>query len=923
MNILIYNLAKQKVYTVFSSIIVSDTRIKLYHSYDTFDKSIPNLEPIYINTLTEDTLLDFVQNKKINIILTNTKFGIKLTDGLKNNCSIIYQSSTKNIIQDINEYINKNKNIIKSEPNETNNPNEINNQNETNNNPNEINNNQNETNKPVIKSENIARLFKEEKRPIKILAYNISKNILHNILLGTKIVHSDIVIYHNYLNPSEYAYNLKDFNYINYNEILDDNGIINLIEQNEIHILLTNVRLSSNSQKNITNKCIIMENSNMTKNAMISKIVECYNSIQQKSLPKIKPNEKCNETNEKCDKNISTLNTNITVNSNKDNNYLSHIEEYSKIMDISQNEIFSNFKQEFRYFCFRYMDYMRNIDLPIINQNNNFEAVLIEYRCLPHLEFLIRNCIDKLGEKWSQTIVCGNLNYHYMMNIVKSIDRDIKVIKTDYDNLNQTGYSLLLSSEDFWNLLVGEKILIYQEDTCIFKYNIENFIKWDYIGAPWLKEQNDTQNCVGNGGLSLRSKSCMLQVINKINITKTKYNSSTLNYMNSVNLTIPPEDVYFSKNMQELNIGTVADWDSAYNFSSESIINDNSFGGHGIWCRDTNKMKEIMYKNVVKTFDVSRDFNVLTDHRGGWNIVKHKLKNMVNLNSDILFLDMVDIHFLLKTNEVINKKWFGFMHITPVTPSYVNWININTVFDNTNFVKSLKNCLYIITLSNYITNFLKKKMLEIGYFNIQIFTIFHPTDIDVPLFDFNKYKKNKDKKIIQIGQQLRKVSSIYRLNTSFKKVWLTGFKDQKIATNILNNEINIFGHTNVNINSVDKKYITNYHEYDELLSANIAFIDLFDAGANNAVVECIARNTPLIVNKLEGVVDYLGENYPLYFNNLDEVPNLLNDEKIEQAYNYLKDLNKDYLNVNKFTKDFINILHQNVTKQNFTVTYNK
>jgi hypothetical protein len=43
-------------------------------------------------------------------------------------------------------------------------------------------------------------------------------------------------------------------------------------------------------------------------------------------------------------------------------------------------------------------------------------------------------------------------------------------------------------------------------------------------------------------------------------------------------------------------------------------------------------------------------------------------------------------------------------------------------------------------------------------------------------------------------------------------------------------------------------------------------MDLYDATSNNAIVECIIRNTPIIVNKLPGVVDYLGENYPLYFN---------------------------------------------------------
>ena len=74
-----------------------------------------------------------------------------------------------------------------------------------------------------------------------------------------------------------------------------------------------------------------------------------------------------------------------------------------------------------------------------------------------------------------------------------SISKNIKIIKTDYDNLNQTTYSLLLSTTKFWELFNGEKILLYQEDSCIFNSNINDFLDWDYIGAPWPIEQNDIE----------------------------------------------------------------------------------------------------------------------------------------------------------------------------------------------------------------------------------------------------------------------------------------------------------------------------------------------------------------------------------------------------------------------------------------------
>lgn len=218
----------------------------------------------------------------------------------------------------------------------------------------------------------------------------------------------------------------------------------------------------------------------------------------------------------------------------------------------------------------------------------------------------------------------------------------------------------------------------------------------------------------------------------------------------------------------------------------------------------------------------------------------------------------------------------------------------------------------LLTLSNYVTNFIKNKLHELGL-NIKIFTIFHPTDIQCPSFTLDKYIKNNNKQIIQIGQQLRKVTSIYRLNTHFKKIWLTGFRDTNRIKNMLLKESEEFKYANLK-NDVEMKYLDSFDEYDKLLSQNIVFIELFDAAANNTIVECLARNTPLLVNKLPGVVDYLGEEYPLYFTNLDDIDNLLTYENIEKTHYYLKNLNKDFLDVNNFTKKFINIIHNQITR---------
>lgn len=269
-----------------------------------------------------------------------------------------------------------------------------------------------------------------------------------------------------------------------------------------------------------------------------------------------------------------------------------------------------NPKERFRVICQENIPYMRNIDLPSITQKNKYEAVLIEYRCFPHLEFLIRNAIIKLGDKWSHTIVCGKLNHDFMVSMCANISHEIKIIKSEYDNLNQSTYSMYLATKSFWELFSGEKILLYQEDSCIFKSNIDDFLRWDYIGAPWNKIQNHTPNCVGNGGFSLRTKQCMIDVIDKVSIQDTYVNSSTIEYMKNSGMTVCPEDVYFSKNMQDYAIGKVADWDSATAFSCESVYNGDCFGGHNFWLSDKKWKERVQLLHYIKPYSNTADISM-------------------------------------------------------------------------------------------------------------------------------------------------------------------------------------------------------------------------------------------------------------------------------------------------------------------------
>ena len=132
----------------------------------------------------------------------------------------------------------------------------------------------------------------------------------------------------------------------------------------------------------------------------------------------------------------------------------------------------------------------------------------------------------------------------------------------------------------------------------------------------------------------------MIDVINKISINDTKYNSNTLDYMKNANMTVPPEDVYFSLNMINNNIGKVAHWDEAYKFSTESIFNPNSFGGHNFWLSNPN-WKNVLYKNNVIQYKPEFDISTAKiEHRGGWKSI---INYMINIDYFVRGLRSMDL----------------------------------------------------------------------------------------------------------------------------------------------------------------------------------------------------------------------------------------------------------------------------------------
>jgi hypothetical protein len=228
-----------------------------------------------------------------------------------------------------------------------------------------------------------------------------------------------------------------------------------------------------------------------------------------------------------------------------------------------------------------------------INNDFLYTALIIEPRKHKALNFVLKNFIGLLDRRWKFIIFHGNLNEDFILEIINNnfiteLDR-IRLINLNVDNLTIDEYNLLLTNLNFYKNINTEYFLIFQTDTIICennKNNIYDFIEkdYDYVGARFPIFYNSNV-CIGNGGLSLRKKSKMIEVLNTCEIN---------------NRGETPEDIYFSTCLN-LHIPACEEADL---FAQESRFFNNSFmnysfGFHKPWYQD--QLSEIELEYIEST----------------------------------------------------------------------------------------------------------------------------------------------------------------------------------------------------------------------------------------------------------------------------------------------------------------------------------
>ena len=307
---------------------------------------------------------------------------------------------------------------------------------------------------------------------------------------------------------------------------------------------------------------------------------------------------------------------------------------------------------------------------------------------------------------------------------------------------------------------------------------------------------------------------------------------------------------------------------------------------------------------------VSRELGVIGEgeHRSGWPYVLRCMEPLIS-DKGILFDDFIDASFSYRPLASPHKEpWVGVFHQPHDAPEFlqIRGQSIGSILKSPMFRVSLPHLKLGITLSSSLGEWLEKNL------GVPFVTLRHPADTSGPEFSEAAFLANKKRRIIQVGWYLRNTGAIYQLNApeGYTKTclfletrWVKEYRDRVTDLWRHYNWLNHWNHKEVDrfpCGNVENTARVTNDEYDHLLSENVIFIEFFSTAANNAVVECIARNTPLVVNRLPALEEYLGKDYPLFYDHIKDAAGLFAIDKILEGHAYLKGLDKHPFEVDYF-----------------------
>ncbi len=255
------------------------------------------------------------------------------------------------------------------------------------------------------------------------------------------------------------------------------------------------------------------------------------------------------------------------------------------------------------------------------------------------------------------------------------------------------------------------------------------------------------------------------------------------------------------------------------------------------------------------------------EHRDGWAYVESIFSDTMCCADGTVFVSSIEEQ--LYTIGPIKEDWVGIVHQVP-RHGLTRYPDLQRLIAREDFVQSLPFCKGLWTLCDYTRRWLIEHEIR-----VPICVLPYVTPKDVRPFAWDEFVASEPRRLLHIGQYLRRFQSFYDLQVpSWQKLLLIPPKWEIRAAGVEKNS------------SVTEVERVDNSQYDELLGSCVVFLDLEDAPANTIVVECMARATPICVNQVGGIAEYLGIEYPLYHNG-DAAKLLGDDGRLKAAHSYL------------------------------------
>lgn len=273
-----------------------------------------------------------------------------------------------------------------------------------------------------------------------------------------------------------------------------------------------------------------------------------------------------------------------------------------------------------------------------------------------------------------------------------------------------------------------------------------------------------------------------------------------------------------------------------------------------------------------------RSLTAWAHHRSGWGPCGQVLQQLACPAGGVLLVDSVER--LIRDSIVLDEPWVGFVHKAILAPAHLETLyghkrdaSVPAMMATDVWRRNIDRCRGLFCLSEHLRAYVEPRV------PCRVDVVPHPTSFDCPRFDFESFRRNQHQAVLLIGHWLRRFQSFYDLSAPDFRKWVLKCQHEPLYDRL---------HSVLRDNgSVELLPWQPTTTYDRLLSRNVVFLDLIDASANNAVIECLARNTPLLVNRHPAVIEYLGPDYPLYFDDLGDAARLLNGEDLRRGHEYL------------------------------------